>query len=122
MTPKTPNDSAYDSAYSARTLCGLAAAALTHVGRLPPHTVSAAVQDDPERAVELLLLCAAVAVAIPRHRWPALWSRPLQVPPFVGNCLLEVTRLDDVRDLRACVRRVVLVLADDIQSGEPFLT
>ena len=46
-----------ESDYSARTLCGLAAAALTHVGRLSPRTVQAAVQDHPERAVELFLLC-----------------------------------------------------------------
>lgn len=113
----TPNE----SDYGARTLCGLAAAALTHVGLQPPHTVYAAVQDDPERAVELLLLCASVAVAVPRQRWPAVWTRPLQGPPFGGQCLLEVVRLDDVRRLRACVRRVAIVLADDTQSGEPLL-
>ena len=113
----TPNE--FD--YSARTLCGLASAALTHVGRLSPYTVRAAVQDDPERAVELLLLCAAVVVAVPRQRWPAVWARPLQGPPFDGQCLLEVARLDDVRRLRACVRLVAIVLADDTQSGEPLL-
>lgn len=110
-----------ESDYNARTLCGLAAASLTHVGRLPPDTAHAAVRDDPERAVELLLLCAAVAVSIPRHRWPAVWSRSLQGEPFVGRCLQEVARLDDVRDLRACVRCVAVVLADDTQSGEPLL-
>ena len=110
----TPNE--FD--YSARTLCGLASAALTHVGRLSPYTVRAAVQDDPERAVELLLLCAAVVVAVPRQRWPAVWARPLQGPPFDGQCLLEVVRLDLLR-LRACVRRAAVVLADDTQSGEP---
>ena len=113
----TPNE----SDYSARTLCGLAAAALTHVGRLSPCTVQAAVQDDPERAVELFLLCAAVAVAVPRHRWAAVWSRSLQGEPFCGQCLLEVVRLDDLLRLRACVRRVSIVLADDTQSGEPLL-
>ena len=112
----TPNE----SDYSARTLCGLASAALTHVGRLSPYTVRAAVQDDPERAVELLLLCAAVVVAVPRQRWPAVWARPLQGPPFDGQCLLEVVRLDDVRRLRACVRRAVSILAAD-PTGEPLL-
>ena len=116
MTPTTPND----SDYSARTLCGLAAAALTHVGQLPPHTVYAAVQDDPERACELLLLCAAVAVSVPRHRWPAVWSRSLQGEPFNGECLLEVVRLDDAARLRACVRRAVSILAAD-PTGEPLL-
>lgn len=116
----TPNESDH-RAYSARTLCGLASAALIHVARLPPYTVCAAVQDDPERACELLLLCAAVVVAVPRQRWPAVWTRPLQGPPFDGQCLHEVVRLDDVRRLRACVRRVAIVLADDTQSGEPLL-
>lgn len=106
------------SNYNARTICGLAVAALTHVGRLSPTVVYAAVRDDPERAAEIWLLCAAVSAAIPRERWPAVWSRSLQGEPFNGESLLEVIRLDDVRQLRACVRRAVAVLADDCQSGE----
>lgn len=105
--------------YYPRTLCGLAAASLVHIGRLSPVDARAVVRDDPERAVEISLLCAAIAAVIPRERWLAVWSRPLQAEPFAGRSLHELVQLDDLGALRACVRRAAVVLADDRQSGEP---
>jgi len=105
--------------YYPRTLCALAAAAVVHIGRLSPVDARGVVRDDPERAVEISLLCSAIAAAIPRERWPAIWSRPLQAEPFAGRSLHEVAQLDDPAVLRACVRRAAVVLAGDRQSGEP---
>lgn len=94
-----------------RTLIGLARAGLVLVGRTDPADLAAIVRDSPERAAQILHLCAAIAAHIPRDAWLRVWTRPLAGPPFHERSLAVIVQGDD-HLLRDAVARAVQVLMD----------
>ena len=88
-------------------------AALERVAGLSPELVAAAVQNDPDRACAIYLLCAVIERHIPPERQKQIFRRPLRGGPFRGRPLSDIVQHADKSDLDRCISRVMHVLSND---------